>query len=396
MRVAVIGKGTSSIITTLNLIKRGHLVTIYYDPNTSHINVGESTTPHIHTLIREVLNIDIHHLCESGIFSYKMGINFVNWGSGKSFNHNFYNGTIAHHFDTQYFNKFIHKILEERNLVSYIPERVDSIQENGNAVLVNDRQFDFIVNCAGWEDDDNYIEPLIKTVDSALTFVENLDRQKYDDIHTLHLATEDGWQFGLPFPKQNILKCGYLYSSDYTSEDVVRKKIDKNIRSSFSWKPRYAKQLITSPHVALNGNRLFFLEPLQALGLFYTNHFASFICDYLEEPTSDRLLDINYSYLVEMWAYQLSIAYHYQYGSIYDSNFWRETKSKASNFFKQTINGNEKIFEQTMKYDRDYSKYKGNPLFSRIGVFNYQDHQYIQNGMKGINNLPFELDFEME
>ena len=55
MKVAVLGRGTSSIITTLQLLKHNHEVTVFYDPNLPHINVGESTTVPIANLLYDVL-----------------------------------------------------------------------------------------------------------------------------------------------------------------------------------------------------------------------------------------------------------------------------------------------------------------------------------------------------
>lgn len=380
MNVAVIGRGTSSIITALTLLKNGHRVSIFYDPNTPHINVGESTTPHIEKLIYDVLGISIHRLVDNGIFSYKMGINFVDWGCGKQFHHNFSDDGIANHFETKVFNKYIHEILESRGLVEYIPERVENYDANQYRVVINQRQFDFLVNCAGWEDENNYIKPVFETVNSALLFVDELD---YDDTHTLHLATEDGWQFGLPFPKQGIFKCGYLYNKDYTSEEEARSKIDKEIHESFTWKPRYSKELLVNRRVALNGNRLFFLEPLQALSLYYTYQFAEFICEYLTNLSYDNCCRLNSVYLYEMWSYQLSLAYHYHYGSVHNSSFWKDKQHDASQFMKYNFNGNKEIFMKNIEYDtlaKD-SQYS----YSKIGAFSHEDHQYIHYGMSGIN-----------
>lgn len=104
MKIAIIGKGTSSIITALTCLKYNHKVSIFYDPETPHTIVGESTTPHIQELVYEVLGISVHELVDKEIFSYKMGINFVNWGCGKSFHHNF-GGKITLEFI------LIHKLL---------------------------------------------------------------------------------------------------------------------------------------------------------------------------------------------------------------------------------------------------------------------------------------------
>jgi hypothetical protein len=378
MNIAVIGKGTSSIITTLVLLKKGHNVTIFYDPQTPHINVGESTTPLFANLVYESLGLSIHKLVDLGIFSYKMGINFVNWGCGNTFHNNFPGSNIANHFETKPFNKFIHDYLESNNIVKYVPERVDEYSLTNNIVILNGRSFDFVVNCAGWEHDENYIDPIFETVNSAILFVDELE---YTNTHTLHLATEDGWQFGLPFPQKNIFKCGYLYNNNYTSEEDACKKISREIYEKFSWKPRYSKELIKNPWVALNGNRLFFFEPLQALSLHYTITFAEFIASYLDEPTQDNFNRINYDYHYEIWQYQLSLAYHYQFGSIHETEFWKDKKTKALEIMKHNLNGNFKIFESHLNYDM-YNQSK-RTFYSRIGCFASEDHNHVYYGMTG-------------
>lgn len=389
MKIAIIGKGTSAIITALTCLKYKNEVSIFYDPETPHIDVGESTTPHIQKLIYDVLGISIHELVDREIYSYKMGINFVNWGCGKSFHHNFDGNNVASHFNTQTFNDFINGYLKDNNYVEYFSEKVEILNLHDDYAEINgDKLFDFIIDCSGWELETNKIEyhkPVFETVNSVLLFKEDLN-DKSELIHTLHLATEDGWQFGLPFPKQNLLKCGYLYNSNYITEEEIKNKIPQNFLNKFSWTPRYAKEMIHHHRFALNGNKLFFLEPLQALSLYYTSLFAEFICEYLLNPSYENIKETNYKYLYEMWAYQISLAYHYQFGSIYESEFWTDTQSNAETFLKYTFNGNESVFSQNLEYD--FELFKKNPNFSisasKIGSFSFQDHQQLLSGMIGM------------
>ena len=81
MRIAIVGKGTSAIISALVCIKHGYEVDIFFDPNKPPINVGESTTPNIGGLLNEVLDICIGELIDAGIVSFKNGIKFINWES---------------------------------------------------------------------------------------------------------------------------------------------------------------------------------------------------------------------------------------------------------------------------------------------------------------------------
>lgn len=382
MNIGVIGKGTASIISTLVMLYRGHNVTIVYDPNSEPINVGESTTPHIQELLYNVLGLSVSRMVDEGIFSYKMGVNFVNWGNGKSF-HNHFNASnaVAHHFETKPFNNFIHKHLEENNIVRYIPEKVNCITTEDNIVKLNDHIFDFVINCAGWSKDYNYITPYFQTVNSAQLFVDTPNCPHYDDMYTMHLATEDGWQFGLPFPKENTFKCGYLYDRNLISHEDVKLKLDKlnkKVHTTISWEPKYSKELLVHERVALNGNTLFFFEPLQALSLLYFYFSAVHIADYLDNICTQNLDNINYLYFTDMWSYQEMIAYHYQYGSIYSTEFWKKVTSEAQQIMKTSVNANIDI-RQT-NWERD-SRSNGSFSYSQIGCFGMRDLKQIHLGM---------------
>lgn len=380
MKIAVIGKGTASIITSLNMLERGHDVTIFFDPNTPHLNVGESTTPIIGSLLYRTLGLSIHEMVRNGIFSYKMGINFQGWGKSGNFYHDFDSNGMAHHFETVPFNSFIHDFLEKKKVFEYIAERVDGIEVEDDGVIVNNRVFDFVINCAGWSSDFEYETPSFETVNSAVTFKKKYD---YADTHTLHLATEDGWQFGLPFPQQGIFKCGYLYNKNQISEDEVREKLkDEEIAFGISWTPKYAPVMLDSPRSGMNGNRLFFFEPLQALSLHYVNTFSEMMADYLDEPTLANKDLINTKYRHEIWSYELSLAFHYSNGSIHDSAFWADVEQRAKAMFGGTLNGRPSSLKHNVTYDALHVGI-GNGGYSKIGIFEWPDVKTVYEGMTG-------------
>ena len=128
MEVAVIGRGTAAIVTSLQLIKYGHKVSIFYDPFLKPINVGESSTPIFTNLIQDVLNIKKSDLIDLGIFSEKVGINFVDWGNGNQFYHGFFRGDTPAHFQTEPFNQYIHQVFQDRDLIKYYPHKVNDIK----------------------------------------------------------------------------------------------------------------------------------------------------------------------------------------------------------------------------------------------------------------------------
>ena len=379
MEVAVIGRGTAAIVTSLQLIRYGHKVSIFYDPFLKPINVGESSTPIFVNLIEDVLNIKKSKLVDLGIFSDKVGINFVDWGKGNQFYHNFFTGDIAAHFQTEAFNQYIHQLLQERNLIEYYPHKVNDIKfENDKAVLDNKFSFDFVVSCTGWADDD-CDDTIIESVNSVVLFRKNYEQ--YCKEHTLHLATEDGWQFGIPFPKENIFKCGYLFNNNFISEKEVIDKIDGEYYQSFTWQAKSSKTMIKNDFHATNGNRLFFFEPLEALTLHYFVECGRLICDYLDSRCDYNKDRINSLYERAMYENQMTLAYVYHFGTVHDSKYWKNIKEKSIQLLNGSHWGTGDRFERKIEVDKKHNLNPDDSL-SKIGIFEWQDLSIIHAGMK--------------
>ena len=379
MEVAVIGRGTAAIVTSLQLIRYGHKVSIFYDPFLKPINVGESSTPIFVNLIEDVLDIKKSDLVDLGIFSDKIGINFVDWGKGNQFYHNFFTGDIAAHFQTEAFNQYIHQLLQERNLIEYYPHKVNDIKfENDKAVLDNKFSFDFVVSCTGWADDD-CDDTIIESVNSVVLFRKNYEQ--YCKEHTLHLATEDGWQFGIPFPKENIFKCGYLFNNNFISEKEVIDKIDGEYYQSFTWQAKSSKTMIKNDFHATNGNRLFFFEPLEALTLHYFVECGRLICDYLDSRCDINNDRINSLYERAMYENQMTLAYVYHFGTVHDSKYWKHIKEKSIQLLNGSHWGTGDRFERKIEVDKKHNLNPDDSL-SKIGIFEWQDLSIIHSGMK--------------
>ncbi len=370
MKIAIIGKGTSAIITALRLIQDDHDVEFFYDPDTKPLSVGESTTPHIQSLILSALDISIGDLADAGIISYKNGIKYRGWGKGEPFRHHFHGGEVAFHFESGILNPFIHNHLENELGIEYHGERVEGYEISEESVNVNGRDYDFVVNCAGWDDSSEYYKPVFETVNSAILYT----KESIDDVtYTLHTATPDGWEFGLPFPDRGITKCGYLYHNKLSDPQIEGKRI--------SWTPRFAKKLVQNRFVAFNGNRLFFFEPLEALSLMYYHDFASEICEFLKSDRSiDAYQEVNRNYLESMTSYSKSLSWYYSYGSVYDTPFWKTTSARANVYFNTQLftHRYESLLEA---YHADRHTTKEEPEYLKIGCFGYHDFKDVHCGM---------------
>lgn len=338
MNVAIIGKGTSSIVQACTLLKHGHKITIYYDPNIPTLSVGESTTPHVDVLLSNTIGLTFSYLKYHKIVSLKRGVKFINWGKGKTFVHdlsgfgNYPNTNFAYHLDTRSFNDIAHPVLEEHG-VKYIPEKVVSIEETENAIEINGKKYDFLVNCSGWSDEkSDYQSPLFSTVNSAFLRPKNNTDHEID--YTIHRATEDGWQFELPFPDKGIVRTGYLFNSKYITQEKIVEKLGDGGRF-VSWTPKQCKFLLKNKRHAYNGNRLCFFEPLHAYSFILYILFSELLCEYLEtDMTKETIFNYNLHYRKVMIEYQMEVAFHYQYGSIFKSIFWQEVQNAAENITK--------------------------------------------------------------
>lgn len=386
MKIAVIGKGTSAIITALDLIKEGHEIEFFYDPESPHLSVGESTTPHIGDLLLETLNISIGRLADKGIVSFKNGIRFIGWGKQETFRHHFNDNSSAFHFESGIFNPFIHDLIKRQYHVQYHPERVDDweIDVDKEKITINEKEYDFMVNCSGWNDQSDYYEPYFKTVNSAILYKED---SITDSSYTLHRATPHGWQFGLPFPDRGITKCGYLFNTDYNSIEEIEELFKDKDYKKISWTPRYNKKLIENRFIAYNGNRLFFFEPLQALSLLYYNSCSQIITKFLENDRStNSYYSSNNEYLGLMYEYHIALGFHYQYGSKHSTKFWQKTTFTAQNY----MNHNPQYKQENL-----YSSFYGDKVCKgldnkhehilKLACFHYVDFRDIHGGMLGID-----------
>jgi len=319
MKVAVIGRGSSGLITTMNLLAYGIQVDVYYDPSIPQLPVGESTTPQFPDLIEKTLGYTRKDLCDLGLASMKYGIEFDGWGkSGEVFTHDFI-FSDAIHFFTKDLNPFLCEKLEEKG-VRFISQPVRSPE-----VLYE--SYDFVISCAGF--DEKFRIPIkIPTVNSVVYYTEELDPDVLDPQYTNHLAHENGWKFTLPFPNLGICRSGFLYKREHLSETIALTYCPEDAKV-LKWTPSYSPSMIVSDKLALNGNALLFFEPLQALSLFHYDFFAKRIIQYLWHGSRSEVskMNANLTYRRAVEAYLDALAFHYQFGSQYASSFWTDVST---------------------------------------------------------------------
>ena len=324
MKISILGKGNAGCISALHFHYWGQFlnkpieVEVIHDSKISPVPVGQATTLPIPRLLWQALGADT-----TSKFSYtqKTGIMYENWGTkNKLIMHHFPFGSYSIHFNPNEFQRFILDSL-----------KVNFIEKDENIVTYDEIDADYIIDCRGTPKSlkgyDKLINPLNHAVLGSLPVKEN------DVTWTRTIATKDGWCFYIPL--KDRVSLGYNFNDKITSV----KKAKENFKDLFAidevnahlpYKQYVAKHPVIDNRVILNGNRFFFLEPLEATAVDTYQRWCEFIWDAIIdkscslETSTRRIKD----YINKI---QDFILWHYAYGSTYKTSFWSYAGKLAKN-----------------------------------------------------------------
>ena len=169
-----------------------------------------------------------------------------------------------------------------------------------------------------------------------------------------HVATPDGWTFVIPTRKSspsNDFCVGYCYNSDITQKEVAEynflEMFDVEVTKHVKFKNYIAKNPTIDDRIILNGNRLFFLEPLESSSTQTYIMWVKYIVDHVLKGEATFK---NASKEVRRYIEQVKnfVLWHYQCGSKYDTSFWDYARSLT---FKDDA------FDAMLYESRTYDKY---------------------------------------
>ncbi len=318
-KIAIVGAGNAACATALCLYYQAFdgidKITIYYDPSVPIEKVGQGTIINFPYYISKVLGINWYLNDNIIKATYKSGVLYENWGKKqeKIFNP-FPMDSTGIHFVPHLLSKAVLESglfdIVERNIVD--PEKeIDS---------------DYIFDCRG---KNNRKPDLYENLVNPLNHVI-LAKKSEPDLklnYTRCVATPDGWTFVIP--NQDSVSYGYLFNSNITelknaSNNFVE-MFDVEPSIEFQFENYIAKSCFYGEKTILNGNRLCFLEPLEATSIAYYLTVVENCLPYIFENLSKE--KCNNQIRNEMYKIQNFILWHYQYGSKYDTPFWRYAKS---------------------------------------------------------------------
>ena len=317
-RIAIIGAGNAGCITALHFYFHGRdrfEIEIYHSPYEHPIEkVGQGTTLIPTMLISSMFGSNWY---DNNIgATLKSGILYEGWGKSK--------------------DEFFHTFPMHNMSAHYVPKKLsDAVLKSGlfkvKQQTINDPEkeidSDWIIDCRGRHnrDKDNY-EPLINPLNSCLLYRK--EGRDSDLIYTRTVATPNGWTFVVP--NTDSVSYGYLYNNTITSkedatEDFLERFNFPEIDGDLTFENYIAKSIFVGERTMLNGNKCAFLEPLEATATGFYSAVCRGIWDYIEgvytkETANKYVRD-------EMFRLEKFILWHYQFGSKYDTPFWKHAKS---------------------------------------------------------------------
>jgi hypothetical protein len=365
-KLSIIGRGTAGCYAASHFAANSDLeLELYYDPDTKVQTVGESGNVLLPKALQRNLGINYENMSQIDA-TLKLGITKLHWNDGKKYVNWFPPGTTSYHFYAYGLQNLILDRLKDR--MKIIPARVDA----------KDIDSDFIMDCSGKPaeyDDFHYLSERDDSVPVNAVYVTECpwNTPKYNTTHAV--ARPYGWVFAVPLA--NRLSVGYLYNRNINTLDEVKEDVKEVFREldvvpsertqAFNFDNYYRKQNFDG-RICYNGNRSFFLEPLEATSIWtmnYIQHAAHGV--WLKDMPIDKA---NQDYQEKMKQIETCIMFHYFTGSEFDTEFWRFAKDRGERHMKRMLKNSK--FQYALKdiLSIDLKSVKQEMLDKSYGIWN--------------------------
>jgi len=321
-KVSIIGAGNAGCITAMHyyLYAKDEIdtITIHYDPNTPIERTGQGTSPGVASLVNEFFHLDFlnHNLIKS---TRKEGIMYENWGKkNEKIFHSFPQSLLAIHYIPNLFSQAV--------LNSGVFEVVEKNIEDPEKEIDSD----FIFDCRGRNNrEKDLYDQLINPLNSVI--LSRKEEVNPDLVYTRTVATPNGWTFVIP--NVDSTSYGYLYNNQITTKEKATadfiERFDVVPDGHLTFENYLAKSCFQGERTILNGNRLSFLEPLEATSTGFYEKVAMVALNHIARGVDKEVC--NASIRFEMKQIENFILWHYQYGSKFNTSFWEYAKSLPFN-----------------------------------------------------------------
>ena len=312
-KVSVVGGGNAGCITALYLswYKKELEVELIYNPDVPCERVGQASVLDPPKLLWAATGFNWYNNPIHATF--KSGILYEGWGQ---FNEKLFHGFPAHSMAMHYCPWEMQKHVLNSGHFKVTEGDVDP----------KDVDADYVFDCRGKPKDFSDYDDLINPTNAAILAKPNWDTTKA--FWSRHVATPDGWTFIIPTHSESPSHdycVGYCYNSNITSKEDAESNLssmfDVEIKKYLKFKNYLAKNPIVDDRIFLNGNRLFFLEPLESSSVQAYVECAIFFVDYIitKKESIEQAACSAKQYIRQL---QNFVLWHYQFGSKYDTPFW--------------------------------------------------------------------------
>ena len=339
-KVSVVGGGNAGCIAALYLswYKKDLEVELIYNPDVPCERVGQASVLDPPKLLWSATGFNWYNNPIHATF--KSGILYEGWGQS---NEKLFHGFPAHSMAMHYCPWEMQKHVLNSGLFKVTEGDVDP----------KDVDADYVFDCRGKPKDFSDYDELINPTNAAILAKPNWDTTKA--FWSRHIATPDGWTFVIPTHSESPSHdycVGYCYNSDITQQEVAEYNLlemfDVEVTKHLKFKNYIAKNPIVDDRIFLNGNRLFFLEPLESSSVQAYVECARYFVDYIitkKEPIEQA------AHSAKQYIRQLQnfVLWHYQFGSKYETPFW-DYATKLS-FRDKTFDAMVEYCKQTTKRD---------------------------------------------
>jgi tryptophan halogenase len=345
-KITILGAGNAACMTALHYsFSDVDEIEICYDPNIPIERVGQGTALNVTNLIGTFFNVSLYDKNNPIKATIKDGILYENWKDKSLIYHPFPLNTKSIHYVPQLLSK------------SLIESGVFKVKEMNVTDPEREIDSDYIFDCRGKHDrnPEDYIS-LINPLNAAILC--NKPGRDHNLLYTRCVATPNGWTFVIP--NYDSVSYGYLYNDFITSKEEA----EKNFIDLFDVVPDgylkfdnyIAKSMWRGERTILNGNKLSFLEPLEATSAeFYLQICKnSWDCIFDDKPRelSDKIT------LAHMKRIETFVLWHYQNGSKYNTPFWDYAKSLPffpDDFFNSVLDQSRKNdYRNLFTYNNQY------------------------------------------
>ena len=339
-KVSIVGGGNAGCITALYLswYKKELEVELIYNPDVPCERVGQASVLDPPKLLWAATGFNWYNNPIHATF--KSGILYEGWGQ---YNEKLFHGFPAHSMAMHYCPWEMQKHVLNSGHFKVTEGDVDP----------KDVDADYVFDCRGKPKDFSDYDDLINPTNAAILAKPNWDTTKA--FWSRHVATPDGWTFIIPTHSESPSHdycVGYCYNSNITSKEDAESNLssmfDVEIKKHLKFKNYLAKNPIVDDRIFLNGNRLFFLEPLESSSVQAYVECARFFVDYIitKKESIEQAACSAKQYIRQL---QNFVLWHYQFGAKYDTPFW-DYATKLS-FKDKTFDAMVEYCLQTSKRD---------------------------------------------